>query len=46
MKISLIAAMAQNRVIGRNNQLPWCLSVFLFLRRVDERNGGLSPICA
>jgi len=23
MKISLIAAMAQNRVIGKNNQLPW-----------------------
>lgn len=25
MKISLIVAMAQNRVIGRNNQLPWYL---------------------
>ena len=25
MKLSLIAAMAQNRVIGRNNKLPWYL---------------------
>jgi len=25
MKISLVWAMAQNRVIGRNNQLPWYL---------------------
>ena len=25
MKISLIAALAQNRVIGRNNDLPWRL---------------------
>ena len=25
MKISLIAAMAENHVIGRNNQLPWRL---------------------
>jgi dihydrofolate reductase len=29
MKISLIAAMAQNRVIGRDNQLPWRLSADL-----------------
>ena len=29
MKISIIAAMAQNRVIGRNNQLPWRLSADL-----------------
>lgn len=26
MKLSLICAMAQNRVIGRNNSLPWHLS--------------------
>ncbi len=26
MKISLLVAMAQNRVIGRNNALPWRLS--------------------
>ena len=26
MKISLIVAMAQNHVIGRNNQMPWHLS--------------------
>ncbi|MGM0516839.1 MAG: type 3 dihydrofolate reductase [Pseudomonadota bacterium] len=25
MRVSLIAAMARNRVIGRNNQLPWRL---------------------
>jgi dihydrofolate reductase len=25
MKVSLIVAMAENRVIGRNNQLPWYL---------------------
>ncbi len=25
MKISVMAAMAQNRVIGKNNQLPWSL---------------------
>ncbi len=29
MKISLIVAMAQNRVIGRDNQLPWRLSADL-----------------
>ncbi len=25
MKVSLIAALAENRVVGRNNQLPWHL---------------------
>lgn len=29
MKISLIVAMAQNRVIGRDNQMPWHLSADL-----------------
>ncbi|VAW76848.1 Dihydrofolate reductase [hydrothermal vent metagenome] len=29
MRVSLIAAMAENRVIGRNNQLPWRLSADL-----------------
>ena len=29
MRISLIAAMAENRVIGRDNQLPWRLSADL-----------------
>jgi dihydrofolate reductase len=29
MRISLIAALARNRVIGRNNQLPWRLSADL-----------------
>lgn len=29
MKVSLIAAMAENRVIGRDNQLPWKLSADL-----------------
>lgn len=29
MKISLIAAMAENRVIGLNNQMPWHLSADL-----------------
>ena len=29
MKISLIAAMAHDRVIGKNNQLPWHLSADL-----------------
>jgi dihydrofolate reductase len=29
MKISLIAAMAHHRVIGKNNQLPWHLSADL-----------------
>ena len=29
MKISLIVAMASNRVIGRNNQIPWHLSADL-----------------
>lgn len=24
-RISIIAAMAENRIIGRDNQLPWCL---------------------
>ncbi|MCK5925762.1 MAG: dihydrofolate reductase, partial [Methylococcales bacterium] len=26
MKISLIVAMANNRVIGKNNKIPWHLS--------------------
>lgn len=29
MRVSLIAAMARNRVIGRDNQLPWRLSADL-----------------
>jgi dihydrofolate reductase len=29
MKISLVVAMAENRVIGRDNQLPWRLSADL-----------------
>lgn len=29
MRVSLIVAMAENRVIGRNNQLPWRLSADL-----------------
>jgi len=29
MRVSLIAAMAENRVIGRDNQLPWRLSADL-----------------
>ncbi len=29
MKVSLIVAMAENRVIGRDNQLPWRLSADL-----------------
>jgi dihydrofolate reductase len=29
MKLSLIVAMAENRVIGRNNQMPWHLSADL-----------------
>lgn len=35
MKISLICAMAENRVIGRNNSLPWHLSEDLkYFKRV------------
>lgn len=35
MKISLIVAMAQNRVIGRENQMPWHLSEDLkYFKRV------------
>ena len=35
MKISLIVAMAKNRVIGRNNKLPWHLSEDLkYFKRV------------
>ena len=35
MKISLIVAMAQNRVIGRDNQMPWHLSEDLkYFKRV------------
>ena len=35
MKISLVVAMAQNRVIGRANQLPWHLPKDLqFFKRI------------
>ena len=35
MKISMIAAMAQNRVIGKDNKMPWHLSADLkFFKRV------------
>ena len=41
MKISLIVAMAQNRVIGKNNQMPWHLSADLKRFRAITMN---SPI--
>ena len=35
MKLAMIAAMAENRVIGRNNQLPWRIpSDLQFFKRV------------
>ena len=42
MKISLIAAMAQNRVIGRGNTLPWHLPADL--KRFKERTAGHAVI--
>ena len=38
MKISLIAAMTRNRVIGRDNTLPWHLPADL--KRFKERTAG------
>ena len=39
MKLSLICAMAENRVIGRNNSLPWHLSEDLkYFKRVTMGN--------
>lgn len=38
MKITLIAAVAENRVIGRNGALPWRLPDDL--RRFKQRTGG------
>lgn len=37
MKISMIAAMTQNRVIGKNNDLPWSLpDDFAYFKRVTS----------
>ena len=39
MKLALICAMAKNRVIGRNNSLPWHLSEDLkYFKRVTMGN--------
>ena len=38
MKISLVAAMAENRVIGRDNDIPWHLPEDL--RRFKARTHG------
>ena len=57
MKLSLLAALSTNNVIGRNNDVPWHLSTDLKflkskidftagLRRIDGSGRGSRPSCS